>query len=326
MNTMVTAGPLGGLRVNFGAYVERMRRKDDAHRINGIPDYAFALDYTLREQIRKLPFFYTLSKKVAIQAEARFRQQLTASGVQAGPRQFPEIYEMTLACAKRLGIGSPNVFVLHDQSINAATYASDTVSPTIYVTSGAVERLTPGELKCVIGHECGHVHNEHMVYQSIADLVMAAIYGSAGLLGGLLPYLSEATVILFYEWMRAAEVTCDRAGMICGDNVEDAIGVNKKLAYGSFLNQEIEVDIEELRAQFGDLSAVASVFTEIGKDHPSSIRRVLTSEAFTHCDILYLWRPELKKPGMALRSKTDVDAECEKYVAVIKEARGVKKG
>lgn len=314
---VMSRSPLSGIRVNFGSYVVEMQRKDGAHRVNGIPDYAFALDCKLREKIRKLPLFYTLSKKVAVHAEARYRQMLTASAVLAGPNQFPDIYEMTQDCAKRLGIGAPNVYVLHDQSINAFTYASDTVTPTIVVHSGIVERMTPGELKCVIGHECGHVHNEHQVYMSICDLISGAFSGP----GAVLQLLSTTTVLLFLEWSRAAEVTCDRAAMICADNIQDAINVNKKLAYGTFLNREVEVDIEDLRSQLDDLSTVASVFTEMGSSHPASIRRVLTSEEFSHCELLYQWRPEWKRPGMKLHTKQETDAACAKYTAVVKESR-----
>ena len=137
--------PVGGIQVNFRAYVDKMRRKDDIHRVGGIPDYAFAFDYKLREQLRKIPFFYTLSKKVAVMQEARFRQMMTADAIQAGPRQFSDIYNMAIDCAKRLGIGAPNVFIRHDQSINASTYASDTVTPTIILNSGTIERLTMGD-------------------------------------------------------------------------------------------------------------------------------------------------------------------------------------
>ncbi len=307
---------LDGIKVNFGEYVARMRSRDDAHRINGIPDYAFAMDLKLREEIRKIPFFYSLSKKVAVHAEARYRQILTASSVLAGPNQFGDLYEMTQDCAKRLGIGSPNLYVLHDQSVNAFTYASDTVTPTIVVHSGMVERMTPGELKCVIGHECGHVHNEHQVYMSIYNLISGALSGA----GSLMQLLSTSSVFLFLQWSRAAEVTCDRAAMICSDNIEDAVNVNKKLAYGSFINREEEVDIEDLRRQLDELSTTASVFTEIGSTHPASIRRVLASEAFAHCELLYRWRPELKKPGMVLHTKEETDAECEKYTAVFKQS------
>lgn len=315
--TYFGSDPLNAVKVDFGAYVKKMRMKDDAHRINGIPDYAFPLDLKLREELRKIPFFYTISKKVAEHAEARQRQIMTAGAVLAGPNQFPDIYEMAQDCAKRLGIGAPNIYVLHDQSINAFTFSADTVTPTIVVHSGIVERMTPGELKCVIGHECGHVHNEHSVYQSICSVLANLLTGR----NTIIQLLSTTNILMFYEWKRAAEVTCDRAAMICADNIEDAISVNKKLAYGTFLNREDEVNIEDLRRQLGDLSTVASVYTELGQTHPASIRRVLASDEFAHCELLYRWRPELKKPGMALHTKEETDALCAKYVAVFKEKR-----
>lgn len=312
--------PVSNIQIGFGNYVAKMKRQDDIHRVNGIPDYSFSLDYRLREQIRKLPYFYALSKRVAVHNEARSRQFMTASALQVGPKQLPDIYEMTLDCAKRLGIGPPNVFVVHDQSINAYTFASDTATPTIVVHSGIVERMTPGALKCVIGHECGHIHNEHQVYMSIVDLIENAL-AAGGLGSSAIAMLSQATLLLFAEWSRAAEVTCDRAAMICADNVLDAVNVNNKLLYGTFIGREDEVNIEDIRRQFENISSSMSVFTEMQNSHPSSIRRVLASEEFTHCEILYKWRPELKQPGMVLHTKEESDKICEKYIAVFKGAR-----
>ncbi len=322
METGLYNSPLSAVQADFGSYINKMRMRDDAHRVNGIPDYAFALDYKLREQIRKLPFFYTLSKKVAEQSEALMRQVHIANAIQAGPNQFPDIYEMAADCAKRLGIGSPNVFILHDQSINAYTYAGETVSPMIVIHSGLIERMTPGELKCVIAHECAHVQNEHTVYQSIYNLIMGTLVNVNSISASVLALISETTYLLLHSWYRAAEVTCDRAAMICADNIEDAIRVNKKLAYGTFINREEEVSIEEVRKQFNDLSATVSLFTELQSTHPAAIRRILLSEEFTRCDVLYKWRPEFKKPDMIVYSKEECDKICEKYTAVIKEERG----
>lgn len=316
-NTYLKFNPLNSVKIDFGAYIKEMQNKDEAHRINGIPDYAFPLDLKLRGELRKIPFFYSISKKVAVHVEARYRQIITASAVLAGPNQFSDIYEMARDCAKRLGIGVPNVYIIHDQSINASTYASDTVTPTIVIHSGMVERMTPGELKCVIGHECGHVHNEHIVYQSIYN-VLANLLTDRNI---IIQLLSASNVVMFYEWSRAAEITCDRAAMICADNIEDAINVNKKLAYGTFINRQDEVNIDELRRQLDDLSTIASVATELYNTHPSSIRRVLTSEEFSHCELLYQWRPELKKPDMILHTKEETDALCAKYMAVLKDER-----
>lgn len=310
--------PLNSVKVDFGSYVKKMQMKDSAHRINGVPDYAFPLDLKLRAELRKIPLFYSISKKVAVHNEARYRQIQTASAVLAGPSQFPDIYEMAQDCAKRLGIGAPNVYITHDQTINAYTYASDTVTPTIVVHSGIVERMTPGELKCVIGHECGHVHNEHIVYQSICNVLSNLLTGG----NVIIQMLSATNVLMFYEWSRAAEITCDRAAMICSDNIEDAVSVNKKLAYGTFINREAEINIEDLRDQLEELSMAASVATELCGSHPSSIRRVLASDAFSRCELLYQWRPELRKPGAVLQSKEETDALCAKYVAVFKEEKG----
>ena len=312
--------PVSDVHIGFGDYVAKMRRQDDVHRVNGIPDYAFSLDLQLREQIRKLPYFYALSKRVAEHEEARYRQILTTSALQVGPKQLPDIYEITIDCAKRLGIGPPNVFVVHDQSINAMTYAADTTTPTIMLHSGLIERVTPGELKCVIAHECGHIHNEHNVYLSIASLIQTGLT-VGGLMNTIFSMLSQAAILLIAEWKRAAEVTCDRAAMICSDNLEAAINVNKKLLYGSFLGRDDEVNIEDIRSQFEHIASTVSVFTELYEDHPASLRRVLTSDEFTHCEVLYQWRPELKKPGMELHTKEESDKICAKYTAVFKEAR-----
>lgn len=172
---------------------------------------------------------------------------MTASALQVGSKKLPDVYEMTLDCAKRLGIGSPNVFVIHGQSINVYNFASDTATPTIVVHSDIVERMTPGELKCVIGHECGHIHNEHQVYMSIVELIENAL-AAGGLGGSVIAMLSQTTLLLFAKWGRAAEVTCDRAAMICADNVVDAINVNKKLLYGTFIGRKDKVNIEDIRS------------------------------------------------------------------------------
>ena len=88
------ASPLDSVRVNFGEYMNKMKARDDAHRVNGIPDYAFPLDLKLREQLRKIPLFYTISKKIAVHTEARARQLETAQSVMASPTQFPDIFNM----------------------------------------------------------------------------------------------------------------------------------------------------------------------------------------------------------------------------------------
>ena len=127
--------------------------------------------------------------------------------------------------------------------MNAFTYATDDVTPMIVLFSGLVERMTPGELKCVIAHECGHIHNQHLVFQNVINAILNSGAGSFGLV------LSLANIALMQFWTRAGEVTADRAALICADDPELARNVNAKLLYGGMLNNAGQVDMESLRQQ-----------------------------------------------------------------------------
>ena len=47
--------------------------------------------------------------------------------------------------------------------LNAGTYGTNEES-FIVVHSALVDAYTDEELRFVIGHECGHIHNSHVVY------------------------------------------------------------------------------------------------------------------------------------------------------------------
>lgn len=303
--------PLDKIDINFTHYVDRRKTLENKHMVNGIPDYAFALDNELREKLKSIPGFYSISKKICTTIVSRQIQMINQQGLAVGPNQFPEIYEMGVDCARRLGIGVPNIFVVNDTSINAYTIAGDDVSPIIVLHSGIMERMTQGELKCVIGHECGHIHNQHLVYKIVLDAILNSAKGTLGII------LSAANIALMQFWTRAGEITADRAALICADSVDDATNVNKKLIYGAAMNTSYEVNIEALRQQLEETFSNPTRIMEIMSDHPNSIRRVLADKEFEECEVFYQWRPELKKPGMTTRTKEATDQRCSKLVNIM---------
>lgn len=303
--------PLEHMDLNFTHYVDRRKAMEQRHMVNGIPDYSFALDNELREKLKSIPGFYAVSKRICATIVARQIQLINQQGLAAGPDQFPEIYDMGVDCARCLGIGVPNIFVVNDTSINAYTVAVDDVSPIIVLHSGIVERMTPGELKCVIGHECGHIHNQHGVYKTVLSSVLNGGKGTVGLV------LSTANLALMRFWTRAGEVTADRAALICADSVDDAESVNKKLIYGATINTNYEVNLEALRVQLEETFSNPTRIMEVMSDHPNSIRRVIADKEFEECEIFYQWRPELKKPGVVMRTKEETDLRCRKLINVL---------
>ncbi len=85
-----------------------------------------------------------------------------------------------------------------------------------------VDHLSTEELRFVIGHECGHIQNNHVVYLTALYYLMY----SANL---FVRWIVTPAVLALQSWTRRAEVTCDRAGLICSGDVDVALAALTKL-------------------------------------------------------------------------------------------------
>ena len=313
----VYLGPLETLNISFSDYVKKQQLKKSAHMKNGVIDYAFNLDYELREKLNKIPGFVSFSKKVMITEVSKQMQLVNMEGLAVTPNQYSKIYNIGAECAKRLGIGIPNIYIINDTVMNAYTIAADDISPIIVLHSGLLERMTLGELKCVIAHECGHIQNNHAIYKVPISLLL----NSAGSFSAI---FSVANTVLMQLWTRAGEITADRAGMICADDFNDAFNVNVKLMSGGALNNANDaINIEELRKQLEQSLHNPAKLYEAFYDHPSSLRRIFANFEFEKCEVLYAWRPDLRKDDDKLLSIDEVNKKCQSLVNII-DNKGVK--
>ena len=173
-----------------------------------------------------------MAKKICGTYASRTLQEINIAGLLVGPEQYPDVYQMGCDCARILGIGIPNIYIINDQTLNAYTIGTDDIEPLIVIHSGLYERVTPGELRCVIGHECGHIQNQHGIYDMLKQILVAAgdLCRRTALRPVDEPDDHRAFSFLLNAWSRAAEVTCDRAGMICSERVEDALQCKRKAA------------------------------------------------------------------------------------------------
>lgn len=320
--------PTDNVNISFDRYVGERKQKLSAHMTGGVPDYAYALDLKIRQSINKVPGIYALFKSIMTYVVPLMKQQINLNSLLVGPNQFPEVYEIARDCAERLNIGIPQVYVQHDAAvINAYAYASDDSAPLICITSAMLERMTLGELRAVIGHECGHIHNNHSIYTVAAEIILnkGLIFGVMTI-PGLYQIIGLVTMpmkLLFSAWSRAAEVTSDRAGVICSLDPQDAINVNGKLLYGGALGEHT-VNIEELEKQFDMMVSTPIRLLELPQSHPMPVRRIYAEKEFLNSEVLYSWRPDWKKPDMKLYTKEELDQRCEKYLSVTKGKGGRK--
>lgn len=318
---MLTAGknPTESVTIAFPNYVQAKTSQFSAHLINGVPDYAFALDLKLRSQLNSMGPVRHIAKSLVSAIVPIIKAQMIMRHVAVGPNQYPEIYEMAEDCARTLGIGVPQVFIQQTHEFNAFAYATDDNSSVVALTSHLVEHMSPTELKFIIGHECGHLHNLHSMYnfcvnlllnKGLYNLVMSTVGGSLvplNLLSGLMKFGIQA---LMSSWSRCAEITCDRAGVICCGDIKAGQSALSKISSGMD-----SVNPEEMRRQLTTIKQSVLRFQEWQHSHPLVPKRVEALHLFAQCETLYGWKPEMRGTKTAL-SKEEIDRRCAQLISL----------
>jgi Zn-dependent protease with chaperone function len=192
-------------------------------------------DRTALTALRRLKGFDQILKVLsAMLRERQHRLLYLASAAQVGPRQFADLDAMLDDCVQVLDAPvRPELFISQSPLVNAYTIGMDT--PFIVVTSGMYDLMTRDEMRFVLGHELGHALSGHAVYRTMLMHLMrlASSFGFIPLGGWAL----RAIVAALLEWQRKSELSGDRAGLLCCQDLDIAIRVELKLAAGSHLDK-----------------------------------------------------------------------------------------
>ena len=296
----------------------RRQRRQAAHLVGGIPDYAFSWDLRIRRQLEMVSPLRMLAQAVSAGVVPIQRALKESDAVAVGPNQLPRIHAMGVQCAERLGIGVPQIFIYQDPMMNAFTFATNDVDQLVVVTSGLAQALTDDELHFVIGHECGHIHNRHVVYNTLWEILtnrialqlLSKVLSALGPLGTLVNLgLTATSALVFGRWHRCAEITCDRAGLICTPDPSAGERVNAKLHMGGVTQLE-GFSAEEYEKQTRTYGKSWLRLKELFETHPPGPRRTQAIRLYQSTDVFASWRPELRPERTV--PQAEVDAQVEK--------------
>lgn len=309
--------PTADVSLDFRAYLEKRRSESEARLEDGVPKYAFSLDRKMRQKLAAIKPVRIFAQFLASAELPMKKQTLQMEGIVVSPKQYPNVYKAIEEAARRLDVGVPTVLILPSAEPRAYTVSSNQSVDLIVLHNSLVEMLTPEELLFIVGRECGHIHNLHSVYNTAAMLLA---YPSASLLNIAFPglakimeLLSKAASYFFLHWMRCAEVTCDRAGLICCGNLKTAeMALLKLVAGGDFAKN---VNVEEYLRQQDEIDKTPLRLAELGREEPLMQKRIKTLRLFAECEVLHEWRPEMR--GEKSRSRVEIDAECAKILGVL---------
>lgn len=262
--------------LDFNAFVARRKAERAGGASQGEHDYSYVLDRQTRATFESAkPIELAVASTVRMYKQV-WRGQLLGSAVRVSERQFPRIQKIAAGCAETLGITTPQIYIVNNPTLNAATYGTDDES-FIMVHSALVDHYTDEELRTVIGHECGHIHNCHVVY--LTTLHYLKLVASA-----FIPWVVYPALIPLNAWSRRAEITCDRAGMLCSKNDQTSMRALTKLVLGSRKLYD-EFNLEAFLEQHEEGRDGIGRYMEALASHPYLPKRVLAMRVFAESEL-----------------------------------------
>ncbi len=203
------------------------------------------------------------------------RRQLLLSALRLSPNLAPHLFDALGQVVATLGIDAPiEVYCVSDRDINAFVVPPDEGVVLLGITSEGLERLDEGELRFVLGHELGHALYEHFRLSPEAlleDETLAPIH-----------------LARLCAWMRYAELTADRVGLLCCDDFDTAVRAFFKLTSG-LSSQSFLRHAEECATQFATVAADGMESSEQDwfSTHPYSPLRIKALDAFSRSETFH---------------------------------------
>jgi len=251
-----------------------------------VDEFRHPSDQKATDALRKIPGIDKVFAKILeIGLERLFYVENVSSNLRVTPKMFPRLHRsLTWAC-KILDVTEPEMYVTVDPIPNAWTYGH--TKPFINVTSGLIDMMSDEELFFVIGHEVGHIKSGHVLYGTMARNIAAVVTILGEMTLGVGALLARGLVIALYEWYRCAELTADRAALLCVQDLEPARDTFMKLAGGT-TRLAAEMDREEFLRQVREyeevdrttLDRAYKVLLTLMRTHPFAMQRAKELEVW----------------------------------------------
>jgi Peptidase family M48 len=249
------------------------RKGEAAARLREGAVYAYGGDLKVRSTLDRVR-----PVTLAMEAATRFwhsvgKSRLLGNAVRVGDRQFPDLNALLDRCVEALQIDRPALYIAPSlQGLEARTLGT---SEEVGIVLGPYLRdnLTDAEMLSVIGHACGSIQNNHTPY--LTTLYLLKKSGSF-----VVRWVSRPAVMGLQSWARRAEITCDRAGLICSRSLDASIAAMVKRALGSqklFSEIDVTAYLEQLDQVQGDR---AGRFNELFAANPYLPKRVKALRIF----------------------------------------------
>jgi Zn-dependent protease with chaperone function len=223
--------------------------------------------------LRRIPGFDQVLKALfGLFGEKPIRLTFQADAVRVGPKQFPEIHAQYQRVLKTLDAPAPyDLFISQTPIVNAGAYGMQ--KPFIVLNSGTLRVLDKDEIEFILGHELGHIMSGHVLYRTMTVLLLQLAQLGFPIVG----IAARAVLIGLLEWMRKAELSADRAGLLALQDPNQSLHAFMTLAGGGEPGEtdlnEFLIQADEYRKSGDAADIVFRVLNLLGATHPFHVLR-----------------------------------------------------
>lgn len=309
--------PLLEINTSFSDYLEARTRNSTEHIVDGRMDYAFDGDFALRAKINTISGWSRLYKTiVAADMPGEFKK-LFRSADTATSMVHAKAYSAAIKCSERLQVSLPVVIVKSVREMpEIYSLSGESFNKCIVLTSDIEDICTEQELYYLIGCEIGRIQNNHSAFK------FAFTYPgiNAGDSADTAPADGNSNMrqinYALNSWLKASDITADRAGIICLDKPESFpeiyVSVRNKAIPDSAGKTCTDIDLPAVLEQFDEVHKTPARALKLDPEMPWDERRIMAGLEFIGCEILYSWRQDLHSDaGTHLTNKQGLEIRCD---------------
>ena len=200
------------------------------------------------------------------------RTELLGTAVKVTDQQYPRVYEAAKRAGAALHVRVPVVFAAPTSSIKVKVLGTED-APHLIVNLDLAEKLSDDDLVAAIGHELGHVQNNHILYATALHyLTSSAAF--------FVRWVVQPAIMTLQAWSRRAEITCDRAALLALRDEEKTLAALVKLELG--VDKDSAFNVEEYVKNPPDIKKGLGSYAEIFRSHPYMPKRLQALRMFAN--------------------------------------------
>lgn len=238
-------------------------------------------DQSLYDTLLKNRIVRRTNERIAKMAEDNpysIRRRLLATSVRLSARMAPDLHNMANDCIDKLQMDTPlELYAFASPQYNAMCFKPEDGRLFVMFASSLLEAFDENELKFVVGHELGHhVYRHH-------DIPIGYILNGKS-------KADPRLALSLFTWSRYAEISADRAGAHCANDIEAVSRALFKLASG-LSGKTIKFSLDDFLKQVDEMQILDGEPSEKSpredwfSTHPFSPLRVKALQLFDHSSL-----------------------------------------